>query len=560
MDRLSRYIIILGSCLVIAGLQSAVFGQAKPVTKTPPGSIAGHVTVNGKGVVGIVVGIRTAEFSMPPVPAIKGTTDGEGNYRISDLPAGSYQISPMAPAYVSVSSETISVRTRSKSVLLGEGENVTGIDFSLTRGAVITGKVTDAAGKPVIEERIQVLLENQTRQRGQPFQSAVTDNFQTDDRGVYRVYGIPAGRYRVAVGQGDDVPYSGTRAGRVAYKRTFYPEATDVNAAEIVELTEGSEAKDIDIIVGRSLPVFAVSGKVVNGQGGQPVPGLRFGLRRMMQNGVGVMNFSSASNSQGEFRIENVTPGKYSVVLSSQQGNEVRADPVPFEVVDQDVTGLLLTATQGQSITGSVFIENATDKKAYAKLMEGRLSTYVRGSSQGVGQGKETTLYADGTFRVGGLGPGTATFYVSNRERRETPLFTVLRVELNGVVQPRGIEIKNGEDVTGVRVIVSYGSATIRGQVKFQNGELPDNARAYVWLKKVGEPRSSNSRPANLDARGHFRIEGVAAGSYELNVNTNLPGRRGPAAMQVVTVAEGATTDVEITVDLKPDPLEIPKP
>jgi hypothetical protein len=561
MDHLSRYKIILSFCLILLGVSPSVFSQSRSAAKTPLGSIAGRVTINGKGAAGIVIGIRTPTFSLPPVPATKGTTDEDGNYRIAGLAAGNYQISPIAPAYVVVSSEATPVRMRTKTVLLGDGENVTGIDFSLARGAVITGKVIDGDGKPVVEERVQALLEDQARQSGQPFQPAVNTSFLTDDRGIYRIYGVPAGRYRVAVGQGDDVPYAGARVGRAAYKRTFYPEATDANAAEIIELTEGSEATNINITVGKTLPSFAVSGRVVDAQAGQPMAGLRFALRRMMQNGVGPMNFSSASNSQGEFRIDSVTPGSYAVVLANQPGTELRADPVPFEVVDKDVSGLVVTASQGQSISGSVFIENATDKNSYAKLMESRLSAFVRVRGSIPGPAGDSALNSDGTFRIGGLAPGRANFFLSNRERGQAPLFTVLRVELNGVVQPGGIEIKNGEDVNGVRVVVSYGSATIRGQVKFQNGELPDTARAYVWLKKVGDTQSSNSRPTNLDARGHFLMEGVPAGSYEVNVNTNLPGRRTVTAKQLITVAEGASADVEITVDLKPpDPSEIPKP
>src|SRR5439155_7492049 len=133
---------------------------------------------------------------------------------------------------------------------------------------------------------------------------------------------------------------------------------SNADEAGIVEVSEGSEAKNIDIIVGRSLPTFAASGKVVDGETGQPVAGLRFGLRRIVNNReADFMGTNAASNTQGEFRMENVTPGKYMIFLYSQVGSEIRSDSVPFELIDQDVTGLLVKTVKGLTITGTVALD-----------------------------------------------------------------------------------------------------------------------------------------------------------------------------------------------------------
>ena len=44
---------------------------------------------------------------------------------------------------------------------LSANEAVEGIDFKLTRGGVITGRITDADGRPVIEERISLIAVDQ---------------------------------------------------------------------------------------------------------------------------------------------------------------------------------------------------------------------------------------------------------------------------------------------------------------------------------------------------------------------------------------------------------------
>ncbi len=135
-----------------------------------------------------------------------------------------------------------------------------------------------------------------------------------------------------------------------------------------------------------------------------------------------------------------------------------------------------------------------------------------------------------------------------------------MRVERDGVVRPRSIEIKAGEQTTGIKIIVRYGTGSIRGEVKLENGPLPPGGRVVVWIKKLGDTEA-NFRPYTVDARGHFLIEGVAAGSYELDVNANIPGRRAPpSTKQPIDVSEGTVTAVVVSLDLKSNPDQLPTP
>jgi hypothetical protein len=551
MSSLPPYALVLALSFGCAIFPPAAHCQTKAAKKILTNSVSGRITIHGKGAAGISVGIRSSDFSMPPRPTLKATTDADGNYRLIGIPAGNYQVLPIAPIYV-VPDQT-PARSSGKTLLLAEGEDVQNIDFSLERGGVISGKVTDADGRPVIEEPVSVLSEGQAKLRGQDFASVVTERFQTDDRGVYRIYGIPQGRYKIAVGQADGDPYSNPRFGRVAYRRTFYRSGTEAGDATVVEVNEGSETNNIDLILDRGLPSFAASGRVVDGETGQPIMGLRLGLRRVIDGREtgDVLGILTASNSQGEFRLENVTPGKYFVFVVPQTGNEVRVEGVPFEVVDQEVTGLVIKTVKGLSISGTVVLEGISDKSVLNKLSELRLQAYVRSDTGESGSGQASPLNADGSFRIGGLPAGIANFFLTTQDRRPPVNFTIVRVERDGIVPPRGLEVKAGENVSGVRIALSYGTGSIRGEVKLENGPLPQNGRLVVWIKKLEETGSS-FRTHDVDARGHFLIEGVPAGSHELNVNVNIPGRRNsPPVTQVINVTEGAATNVDVTVDLK---------
>lgn len=116
---------------------------------------------------------------------------------------------------------------------------------------------------------------------------------------------------------------------------------------------------------------------------------------------------------------------------------------------------------------------------------------------------------------------------------------------------PRGIEVKEGEQVGGIRVVVAYGNGSIRGVVKLENGSLPSGGQMYVRLTKPGS--NFFIRPSQVDPRGHFLIEGIPPGTYELAVQY-FATQPMPATKREVSVQNGVVTDVMITVDLTPQP------
>ena len=558
MNSLSRYLIPLALGCCCAGLPSEVRGQTKAATKTGA-SVSGRITIHGKGAPGITVSVRRQSIPNQMTPPIRAITDQEGNYRLAGLPPGSVQILPIAPVHVSSDAMTGPL---GKMLLLAEGEDVQGIDFVLERGGVITGKVTDADGRPVIEELITLSPEGPSNLRGQQPSFAPAQLFHSDDRGIYRIYGVPEGRYKVFAGHADDDSDRDNRPGRILYRRTFYPDATDPKDARIVEVVEGGELSNIHITLGRNLPTFSASGKVVDGETGQPVSGLRFMLQQIVGNNSFEVPSISTSNSQGEFRIDNVTPGKYLVVEATRGASEVRAEGARFEVSDQDVTGLLIKTFKGLSITGTIVVEGITDKQILSKVADLRLQAYSHPETSNFGIGRDAVISSDGSFRIGGVTPGMLNFFLTAKNFRPSENFRILRIERAGIVQPANLAIKAGESLNDITVILGYGTGVIRGSVKVESGSLPQGTQFGIWINKVGETESRPySRPYNIDVRGHFLIEGVAAGTYELTINVNISGRRRiPAGKRLVTVSEAATTEVEVTLDLESNPEELQKP
>lgn len=161
--------------------------QTTTASKTSPNVVKGTVSLKGKGIAGIVVSARLANSDGQRKPTYRGVTDQEGNYRIQNIPSGTFQIGPAAPEYIPL--------LESRILILIEGETVADIDFDLVRGAVITGKVT-SADRPLIEQQV-------TCERIETSGNSSSKVSQTDDRRCLQ-------SLRFALGQIQSVCQSGT--------------------------------------------------------------------------------------------------------------------------------------------------------------------------------------------------------------------------------------------------------------------------------------------------------------------------------------------------------------
>jgi len=539
--------------LTLLSLTTVLCAQTatKQPVKVPRGSVAGRVTIKDKGAAGVVVSLRLGDmFNFREATYLKATTDPDGYYKITNVGPGTFSVTPSAPAFVMADSKD----PRAKTVLVGEDEAVDGINFALVRGGVITGRVTDADGRPVIEQQVAIYTADAFDKRLPERPIIAVSGVNTDDRGVYRVFGLNSGRYKVAAGRSDDSMNLSYGQERSSYRQVFHPDVTDQAKATIVDVTEGSEATNVDITLGRTLQTFNASGIATDGEKGTPVPNVRFTLQRLVGERPEYMNAFAVSNSRGEFVLEGLIPGRYRVYMFPNQPNDARAEELTFDITDQDVTGLNLRVVKGASITGMVFLET-DDKTAQAKLGDLQLRVFSTVSSGGMSSSGTSQIGPDGSFRLGGLASGNHNFQLGMPSSPFPPKgFSITRIERDGMVT-RGLDIKEGEQVTGVRVILSYGTATIRGLVKIENGALPEGARIFVRMTRPGDPLSM-MRPIVVDNRGRFLVEGVSPGTYDLQANiVGIPTSGSPKnAKREATVQGSETIDVTITIDLGAPP------
>ena len=527
---------------LILGVANCVRSQSTPA-KTGTASITGKVTIKGKGVSGVVIVANDNSRGWNRT-RYRGTTDETGAYRIN-LPVGTYQVMPLTLAFV------LEDQTMNTSVMISESETVENLNFSLVRGGVITGKVTDSDGKPLIEEAVTIMPVD-----GSPGNMVYLRMVhQTDDRGIYRAFGLVPGRYKVSVGQTGGSLMGGPKR---EFRQTFYPSVTDVEKATLVEVKEGGEANDINIVVGRPLTTFTIRGLIVD-EAGKPVPNVTYGVMRVTDGGRDTTSGSS-SNARGEIKLDNVVPGKYSLFIANEgMMPNLRGDVVSFEVVDRDVNDIVIKTSKGAIVSGVVVFEGAEEKPSANKFTNLFINTWGQRREPDFFNNTSTSLRPDGSFQISGLGAGTIQFNVSQMGRGEVKSVSIVRLERDGIVQPHGINLKEGEVVTGLRLVVKYLTGGIRGQVKFEGSDSVPASRISVWLNLVddgsGVPRMGpHNSPSQVDSRGRFLVEGLAAGTYEVNVGLFDAGRYDTTQIykQQVIVTDNNVSDVVITVKQKP--------
>ncbi len=540
------------AALAAALLLALALAPSALAQKEVPASVSGRVTDGERGVAGIAVALLSTDPAQRFRAVARAKTDAEGNFLLSNVPPGRYQLVPYAPAFV-VQGMTNNFPPGRPLTLLA-GEEVKDLDFRVERGGVITGRVTDGDGNPIIAETVQA---TPFEVNNQP-QMTRNINFDqrdqmTDDRGVYRLYGLPPGRYRVSVGQASDERGTVSFGRRRIFRRTYYPDTTEQAQARVVEIKTGDEAENVDITLGKPLKTYRASGRFVSVETGEPIPNLTYGYGTVDSAGrrQGTFGSGQTSNARGEFQTEGLAPGRYNVFnLPGQEVSEFYTEPSLFEIVDADVTGLVIRVKRGASVSGVVVIEGVSDRALAARLLsQVRVYGWLESRNQMAPpfMQRPTPVGPDGSFRVGGMRPGKLRL---NFSAEGTKGLLVSRVELNGANIAGGIDVAEGAQVTGARLVLNYGTAVVTGQTSYLNGTPPSGSRVIAQARRPGPQQPGDvGRTVEVDARGFFRIEGLPAGEYEVTVRIFGSGRMHRSEPLTVSLVDGGETRISPVVD-----------
>jgi hypothetical protein len=499
--------------------------------------VAGETPVRDANVIAIFQDPDPRRRSMPAAYAtgslFRVRTDAEGRYRIADLQSGVYQVGVLAPALVNNEKavEQIAFGPAGKRVALADDEVREDVDFSLVRGGVITGRVTFADGRPLIAESVRLKLDAPKDMGIVTFPQNQEQEPETDDRGIYRIYGIPDGRYKVSIGF-EGLGLSASRRKNEKHKQTFHPGVTDEAAARWIEIRNGNEVGDVDIKIGAGEKAYTVTGKVVDADSAETLGNFMVSLNAQLKNEGSevIANTWQQTNSKGEFKLEGVVAGSYAIYANEASApKQYYSGVTRFEVTDANVHGVEIKVHRGLTVSGFAIIEDATDPAMMADLSH----IYVSASCDRLNEEGEQNfefgssavgwINDDGSFSLTGLAPGR--LHISARGFPQPSHLAFIRLERNGVDVTQGFELQAGEQVADLRLVFALATGKIHGQVKIEGGSLLKTRESLISVVRITGDENNRSQPAKykaLDPNGRFSIEGLVAGEYTLTVYARI--------------------------------------
>lgn len=553
----------------------------KPVADEPVtlGTIKGRVVSNdGRPLTN--ANIVAQGVSGTPSVKIK-QVDAEGAFVLDDLPAGLYIVMATAPGYID---ETMTGADPSELPrhLIGARLKIT-----LIKGGVITGAVTDSKGQPVVGVPVQASPPSGASSLSS-FMGGTTA--ETDDRGVYRIYGLPPGQYTVAAGGAG--PFGQfTTGGFELDVLTYYPSSTRDTAVPVT-VRSGDDATGINIKY-RGTEGHSISGVVLGTvEAGAAGGAVVIILSNAGTSSIQAMALASTVEQRRVFSFNGVADGEYDLFAGFQGAPTDNPLVASKRVVvrNGDLTGVELKLAQLGSIAGTVTLdpikdENKCDKRGSqvievvlnaprdnARKAGGPLLTSLFG---GVG----TLLNAKGEFTIKNVEPGKYRFAF----QLPTSAWYVRAINPAGappvsppVSSPRGpaisspgptqvtqselsqgvVTIKTSERVGGVTIVVAQDAAGLTGKVASESA-IPGGLR--VHLVPVEREQANNVLRYSetlVNSDGSFALTNIAPGRYfilprvEAPTETDAPPR--PSALDALVraklrrEAEAANTIVEL--------------
>ncbi len=455
--------------------------------------------------------------------------NASGSFVTEPLDPGLYGVFAYAPGYVTyVAPGTVTPS------YYRPGDNAT---ITLAKGGVITGTVKNSNGDPLIAIQVRAIRVRDAEGKTTPFPTALRDRL-TDDRGVYRLYGLPPGGYVIEAGGSSR--FGSTPPTAYETDVPLYAPSSSRDAAVEVAINNGDEMK-VDIQY-RSEPGHMVSGQVTGAtKPAGTLTSYAASVSLLDRRTKAEIGGSAISSNNFLFSIYGVPDGEYEVhaMQGSPNGETLISPPIQVKVQGNDVSGISLAVAPLGAIDGRVILES--DQKAgcgkhrssalqetmiFARRQETEDKTAGR-------QAKETpanevpsrfrnslaqsTLDTRGSFTLKNLMPGT--FLIDPREPAPGWFARSIGFDrpLKNLNIPRdGLALKGGERVTGLVVTIAEGAATLQGRISVGEGQtLPLTLRVYLApSERENADNVLRFYEARPDLKGNFTIDNIAPGRY----------------------------------------------
>jgi hypothetical protein len=540
------------------------------------GSISGRVIVDaGVPMERVTIRLTSQVRDAAGQPLARATNpDGEGRFVFNGLPPRSYIISAFAPGYISKRDAVAG----SGYVRLGETAII-----ELIKGGVITGRVIDRRGEGMVMTRVSAIrVRDEADNSISPLMAG--SGGMTDDRGIYRLYGLPAGSYIVGVNM---YRLSTDPAAQEGDAPVFHPSSGRANASE-VRVTAGGEVSGIDIGYRRE------SGRVISGTvelddtGANPI-GINVGIREYPSNIIIASTYLRNLLTDRQFTLRGVMDGEYVLTASGQRGTypeipSISSDSQRITVRGGDLTGIKLTIKRHGGIGGTVMIEPVRPPQppACKQALAGVVDEVIVSAASASNNKPVINIFSSSVavdrnqFILSNLTAGQYHLLFNLPGDHWYPRMIIAPAPGRGArrivdLGANPLNVNVGETLGGITVTLAEGAASLSGRVDVTNG------RARIHLIPA-EPQAANQllRYAEVvsDREGRFQLRHLVPGRYyaiAVNISEQSTSPAQPPKawneaerVELRRLAEAAKKEIELQpcqrmVDYQLNPISVKK-
>jgi hypothetical protein len=495
-------------------------------------------------------------------PSRSVTADADGNFKVDGLRSIAWRVTASAPGYVS----DTPLNQGTDSIYHRIGDSVT---IRMIKGGVITGRVLNSLGGPLIAVRVNAQMVRDALGNA-VLGAGSAEDYQTDDRGIYRIFGLRAGAYVVVAGSssGFQNPRPGFRPGPYdGDVPVYHPSSTRDAAAEVL-VNSGVESGGIDIQY-RSEKGHAISGTISGSVSENSRPGgfisvtlahhatgTVFNRALVVRRGPGFLNNNSGNNA---FAIYGVPDGDYEVTAyrNSPDGDDAASLPRRVTVAGRDLTGIELLLKPLASIYGRLQLESANGCPGNRKLSFEEQVFTLRAEKVNEQRSPGNLPRPSVPDREGGvafreLNAGhyrlvpqlfDAKWFIRSITVPAAPTNSS-RTATKTAVKPssidvgrHGLSLKSGERVTSMTITIVEGAAAVKGKVKAAEGEKMPSLLVVHLIPIERQKADDVLRYAETKINGdnEFNLTNLEPGKYWIIAHPALKDDDKPKAW---TVAE----------------------
>jgi hypothetical protein len=431
------------------------------------------------------------------------STDAQGRYEFTQLPAGRYTLEASKSAYVTLQFGQRWAFEAGKPIELAERVALEKVDITLPRGGVISGTLADDLGDPLA--LACVMAWRSTFDQGKRKLAPVGQYVETNDLGQYRLFGLQPGTYFVKTCRAPRLAF-----GRDAFAPAYYPGTLNPDEAQPVVVRLGQEHNVADFTQPPAR-LARLSGVVVDSSG-RPFPGAAVEVVTASSDGTAIR---AGVKADGSFSVDDVVPGEYwvSAVQRGTAADDFRRTRYPLTVTPDGHTGLVLQMLEGCRLQGRVVTDNGTippfrsaGMRVTPVPVRSDLPLTIRESDS------RAAVKEDWTFEMTGIG-GSFLFRIPTLPAG----YMIKSVRLDGRdLTDRPLDIKGTDDMAGLEVVITSDVTEIVGAPTDATGHAVDDYGIVVFADDAALWRypSRFVATARPDQQGRFKITNLPPGRY----------------------------------------------